>query len=165
MDFKQRCLHQLTMSRDLSDKYLASFETPEQWTHQVSEGTNHALWFAGHIAVADNYFISLTAPDQAIDLASYNEQFGKGSRPSPNAADYPPPAEILEVLRERRAVLREVLNAQSEEDLDKPAPEGAPPFLADVGAIFQMAGWHEALHAGQLSLVRRSLGNSPLVGG
>jgi len=34
--------------------------------------------------------------------------------------------------------------------------------LADYAAVFEMAIWHEGLHSGQLSSVRRALGHGPV---
>ena len=41
------------------------------------------------------------------------------------------------------------------------APEKA--IAIEVGSIFEMAVWHEALHAGQVTVARRALGVPPLV--
>ena len=87
-----------------------------------------------------------------------------GSQPTNNPADYPPVEEVIAFMRERRQTLLEVLDAASEDDLAKPAPEGAPDFLPDVASVFEMAAWHEGLHSGQLSVARRGLGNAPLFG-
>ena len=37
-------------------------------------------------------------------------------------------------------------------------------FLPDLGSIFEIATWHEAMHLGQVTVIRRSLGNQPLFG-
>jgi hypothetical protein len=57
-----------------------------------------------------------------------------------------------------------LLDSLSDEDFSRPTPEGAPEFLPDVGSVFEMAVWHEGLHSGQLSVVRRILGHKPLAG-
>ena len=69
--------------------------------------------------------------------------------------------EVLAYMRERRAVLLELLADLSDEDLAKPTPEGAPEFLPDIGSVFETAVWHEGLHSGQLSVARRALGFPP----
>ena len=83
MDIKERLKRQLRQARQLSEKLLADFKTPEQWVYQVHENCNHALWFVGHMAHVDNFFVSLVAPDQAISLPKlYNDRFGMGSQPT-----------------------------------------------------------------------------------
>jgi hypothetical protein len=164
MSLKQRLQRQLESARQLSERLLSDFHSPEQWTHQVFEGGNHALWFAGHMANTDNFLISLVAPQRAVEQAGFTEAFGMGSRPSRTMGDYPPVEEILAAMRERRKTLLDVLGGLSDEDLSRPTPDGAPDFLPDFGSVFELAVWHEGLHSGQLSTVRRSLGFAPVMG-
>ena len=164
MSLKNRLRRQLVKTRDLSERLLADFHTPQEWVHQVHEGCNHALWFAGHMANSDNFFLSLVAPQKAAQLEGFAPRFGMGSHPTGNPADYPPAADVLETMRERRRTLLGVLDELSDEQLSNPTPSGSPDFLTDFAAVFEMANWHEAMHAGQLSVTRRALGHQPLSG-
>src|SRR5436190_1450189 len=56
MEVKQRLREHINFVRDMSEKFLAAFQTPEQWVHQVAPGVNHALWFAGHMGTTDSSF-------------------------------------------------------------------------------------------------------------
>lgn len=161
---KDRFRRQLTSARSLSEKLLADFRTPEDWTHQVHPGANHALWFVGHMATTDNFLISLLAPEKANNSESLTSLFGMGSQPSREVSKYPPVEELLETMRERRRLLLEILDGLSEDDLANKTPKGAPDFTPDFASVFELAIWHEGLHSGQLSLVRRSLGHKPLMG-
>jgi hypothetical protein len=164
VDLKPRLEKQLKQARDLSEGLLSAFETPQQWTHQVHPLANHALWFAGHMGTVDNFFVSVIAPDKAKEQPGFSEKFGMGSKPSGNPADYPPPSEVLAYMRERRQMLVGVLAGLTEQDLTKPTKPGTPEFLPDNASVFETAVWHEALHAGQMSVARRSLGKPPLFG-
>jgi hypothetical protein len=161
---KQRLQRQLSSARQLTEGLLATFKTPEQWTHQICASANHALWFVGHMASMDNFFLSLIDPSKVRDLPGYSEKFGVGSRPSSNASDYPAPVEVMTCMRERRQVLLKVLDSLSEDDLSKSTPAGSPEFLPDVASVFETAIWHEGLHSGQVSVVRKALGMPPLMG-
>jgi hypothetical protein len=90
-----------------------------------------------------------------------------GSKPSPNPNDYPPPEEVLRVMRDRRGAVLAVLDSLKEDDLSKPLPKGAPDFFKDrdMASVFELMVWHEGIHSGQLSIARRALGNQPLMGG
>jgi uncharacterized damage-inducible protein DinB len=164
MSLKERLQRQLVTARQLSERLLSDFSSPEQWTHQVYEGGNHALWFAGHMANTDNFFISLVAPQRAMEQPGFGTAFGMGSRPSRNLADYPQVETVLTTMRERRQTLLDALASLSDEDLSRPTPAGAPDFIPDFGSVFELAVWHEGLHSGQLSMVRRSLGFAPVMG-
>jgi uncharacterized damage-inducible protein DinB len=162
MKLADRLTNQLKQSRDFCEKLLEPFKTPEDWTHQVSPGTNHALWFCGHMATADNFFIGMIEPAKKRDLEDWDKLFGMGSKPTSDPDDYPPAAEVLDAMRERRGVLLGLLAKMSDADLAKKTPEGTPDFVPDYAAIFEMANWHEGLHAGQITMVRRSLGHKPV---
>ena len=162
MQLKEHLRQQLVNTRQFSEQLLAAFHTPQDWTYQVHAQCNHALWFVGHIANTDNFFISLVAPDKVAVRVDFAEKFGPGSQPQPSAAAYPPVAEVLEFLQERRNVLLSILDEMDESQLEQKTPAGAPAFLPDYASVFRTAGWHEGLHAGQLTVVRRALGHPPL---
>jgi hypothetical protein len=160
------CLdHGLTSARKFSEGMLKNFHTPEQWLHQIHPKANHALWFAGHMGVTDNFFLSIVAPDKVRDEPGFSEKFGMGSHPTGNAADYPPVEQVLGYMRDRRQTLLAALAAMNEEDLNQPTPQGTPDFLSNIASVFETAIWHEGLHSGQVSMVHRALGNPPLMGG
>jgi len=162
VELKCRLQKQLKQVREMSEGMLGAFQKPEQWTHQVHPRANHALWFAGHMGVSDNFFVSLVDPSKAAEKEGYQAMFGMGSTPTSDPTAYPPPAEVLAYMRDRRQTLLDALDAMSDEDLAKPTPEGSPPMWSDIGDVFEMIVWHESLHAGQLSVARRGLGHDPL---
>ena len=162
MSPKERLERRLTNAREMTEGLLKTFRKPDEWVHQVHPRANHPLWFVGHMATTDNFFISLVAPDKVRDLAAYREKFGMGSQPSSNPADYPPVEDVLATMRERRQTLLEALRGLKDEDLDRQTPPGTPEFIPDVASIFEMAIWHEGFHAGQMSVARRALGAAPL---
>ena len=164
MELKQRIKQQLISAREVSERFLADFQTTEQWLYQVHPDTNHALWFAGHMAQTDNFFVSLIDASRAVHRDGWSDLFGTGSQPTGNADDYPPPAEVVEFMRDRRTALLAALDGLDESQLDTPTPHGTPDFLADYGMVFQAAAWHEGMHTGQLSMVRRAMGHSPVMG-
>lgn len=160
-----RLRRQLTQARELSERLLADFQSPHDWTHQVHPAANHALWFAGHMAHTDNFFLSILAPERAKSLGKFTELFGVGSAPVDDPAAYPAAEEVTAVMRERRAALLALLDTLTDDALTQPTPPGSPDFLPDFGSVFETAIWHEGVHSGQLSLVRRSLGFPPLPAG
>jgi hypothetical protein len=162
MKLVQRLLAQLRVVRETAEQMLKDFKTPDEWTHQVAPGANHALWFAGHMATCDNWLIQLVDPKRAKPMEDWDPVFSMGSRPTSNPADYPPVAEVLEAMRERRATLVEVLLGMSPDELSAPPPEGMPDFVTDMASLAEGAIWHEAMHLGQVSVARRALGHAPL---
>ena len=162
MTLKDRLQRQLINTRQASERLLSDFKTPQDWTFQVHPSCNHALWFAGHMAPTDNFFLSLIAPEKSKDIPDFHAKFGMGSQPTTDFAAYPAPDSVLATMRERRGVLLSTLEAMTDDDLAKKTPDGAPDFLPDVGSVFEVAIWHEGRHSGQLSVARRALGHKPL---
>lgn len=113
------------------------------------------------MATTDNFFISLLAPEKGVNKDNYQELFGLGSTPLPQLSIYPPIEEVRAYMDERRATLLEILAGLTDGDLSTKTPSGTPDFLADYGQVFETAIWHEGLHSGQLTMVRRSLGHLP----
>ncbi|MBN1344427.1 MAG: DinB family protein [Phycisphaerae bacterium] len=163
MRLTERLAIGLKGARQMTDGLLASFKTPEQWTHQVHGKANHALWFVGHIGLVDNFFLSGVAPGKVRIVPGYDEKFGMGSKPTSNPGDYPAVDEVLAYMRERREALLAVLKGMSDEDLDTRMPEGTPDFIPTYGAAFQLAPVHEAFHLGQVSIAARALGVPPRI--
>ena len=162
MQLKDRLQRNLANMRQNSERLLSDFKTPEQWTYQVHPACNHALWFAGHMATSDNFFLSMVAPEKVRPLPEFQAKFGMGSQPTSDPAAYPHPESVLESMRERRQALLDVLEGLSEDDLAKKTPAGSPDFLPDFGSVFELAIWHEGQHSGQLTVARRALGYKPL---
>lgn len=165
MDLRSRIERQLNKVREVTETLLSAFQTPEQWTFQVHDQANHALWVAGHLGTVDNFLVSRLAPGKAVANNEYQQKFGMGSRPTSDPVAYPSSGEVLGFMRERRRVMLGVLASLSDPDLAAPAPKGTPDVMPDVGSIFEMAVWHEALHLGQVTVARRALGVPPLVDG
>ena len=159
----ERLRKRLEQTRAFSCRLLEDFSAPEEWTKQLHEGGNHAIWFVGHMGTVDNFMISILAPEREDSRDEFSQSFGMGSQPSAQITDYPPIEELLAYMSSRREVFLEVLDSLDEESLAKETPEGTPGFMPDYASIFETAVWHEALHSGQLSMIRRALGHSPIV--
>jgi uncharacterized damage-inducible protein DinB len=162
MTLKERLERNLTGMRATSERLLADFKSPEQWVFQVHPSCNHALWFVGHMAQSDNFFLSLVAPGREIDLPDFQAKFGMGSQPQADPAAYPSAESLLRVMRERREAFLQALSTMDDDDLARKLPAGTPDFLSDVGSVYELAIWHEGQHNGQLTVARRALGYQPL---
>ena len=87
--------------------------------------------------------------------------FGKGSTPQADTGIYPDAAEIRALFdRVHRQAIDE-LSRLSDAVLDEPVENPHPMFSTKLGALLFCAP-HEMLHAGQIGLLRRLMGNEPL---
>ena len=164
MSMKEQFQAGLQFSRSYTTGLFDKFESANEWVYQAHATANHALWCLGHIAIADNFFTSLIAPEKAMVPDGYSEAFGKGSEPVNDASQYPAPEEVKQFFNDRRETLLAVLDSMTEEDFAKPTPGEAANTFPTFGAVFGAAIWHETLHAGQTSIAHRGLNKSPLFG-
>jgi uncharacterized damage-inducible protein DinB len=146
--------------------YVLSGTSPDDWFRMPSEGVSHIAWQVGHLAFAQ-YSLGLkrlrgTRPEDAhLVPPSFLEKFGRGSAPDPNPQAYPSPAEIRRIFDAlHKQVLLEV-SALDDAVFDEPLADPHPRFATKGGALVWCAE-HEMMHAGQIGLLRRLLGKSPL---
>ena len=164
MSMKEQFKAGLNFSRNYTMGLFAKFESADEWVFQVHPKANHALWCLGHIAYADNFFISLIDSEKINVPENYSKIFGKGSEPVGDASKYPVTEEVMAVFNERREVLLSIIDALSEEDFGKAIEGEVGNKFPTIGAVCSAAIWHETLHAGQASIAHRGLKKAPVMG-
>ncbi len=165
MDFKAHALNGLNAARRMTESVLEQFKNDDDFFFQTHPKANHAMWVAGHLALADNMFASKFRPETENKPEGWDELFWFGSELKDRSV-YPAPAEVLAYMRERRENLLNVFEQVTEEELSQPAPgpderspiAGAP----NIGQLFLFAAYHEGIHCGQLTVCHRGLGNDPM---
>ncbi len=133
----------------------------DKLTHQPCVAGNHALWIVGHIAYADDGFLSGVGKKPARFSESWAKLFGMGSIPQAEAGAYPALSEVTNALADNREGLLAWFGSMSAEELAKPLPDDFKMFAATFGQLMTSIAWHEGLHTGQLTVVRKSLGLAP----
>jgi hypothetical protein len=136
------------------------------WFRQPQGAVSFVGWQVGHLAVAE-YRLALERirgrRDSDVELIdeSFVARYGRQSVPDADPARNPPPAEIRRVFdRVHEQVLRE-LPGVAEGDLAEPVSKPHPCFKTKLEALFWCAH-HEGVHAGQIGLLRRQLGQPPV---
>jgi hypothetical protein len=135
------------------------------WFRQPA-GVTHIGWQVGHLAFAE-YRLALerirgTRPEDAALISDeFIGRFGGKSVPEGDPAKYPSPTEIRAVLdRVHQQALRELPDLD-ERELDAPLLKPHLKAKTKLWALLWCAQ-HEAVHAGQIGLLRRQLGQAPL---
>ncbi len=136
----------------------------DKLTHQPCAGANHALWIVGHLGYADLMFLTHVAKKSMESPEDWAKLFGMGSVPLPEASAYPALGELKDALADNREALLGWFASMSTEELAKPLPEDFKSFADNHGMLMTSLAFHEGLHAGQLTVVRKSLGIAPMMG-
>lgn len=135
-----------------------------KFLHQPFPGANHALWVLGHLACTDEFFLNKVGGKPGRRFDKWSGIFFMGSKPTPNAVDYPPISEVRLALDEGRGRLVEWFKSLGDSELMMPLPDELKNFAPSRAALMSTIAWHEGLHAGQLSVCRKSLGLQPKFG-
>ncbi len=132
--------------------------------HQPFPGANHALWVLGHLAATDDFFLRTFSGKSTMLPEKWGPLFGMGSIPTPHVRDYPAVEEILSLMRPMREGLIGWFQSLTPDQLLKPLPPDWQKFGAHTAQLMFGIAWHEGMHAGQLTVIRKSLGLKPKVG-
>ena len=136
--------------------------TEDQLCHQPFPGANHALWIMGHLASVDAFLLQACGGPSDPQLLAMQPLFFMKSQPSPNLSDYPPVAQVRAWFDLTRKTVLDWFRSQNEQDLSTPLPEGLREIAPDRLCLIARLAIHEAGHAGQLTMIRKSLGLPPV---
>jgi len=128
------------------------------------EGGNHTLWVLGHLAWTDDYFMQTVGKRPTCLPDGWADRFGMGSTPVATPADYPAPAEVRDRLGSSRAALIDWFQNMDASQAETALPEALADFAPHFAGLASTLAWHEGLHAGQLTVIRRHLGLGPTTG-
>ena len=155
---------QIEFARRYTQTLLEDVEQ-EDW-FRMPDGVSHLAWQCGHLAMAQYALAILRIrgkePEDAEFISSrFFKFFKKTSHPNPDPAANPSVDEILATMQHVHERALAEMDAYTSEQLQEPLPE---PYVAEsskLGSLFFCSA-HEMLHAGQIGLLRRALGKSPV---
>lgn len=156
-------LRAMDFARGMTLRYLEDIPD-DKWCHQPIPNANHACWVVGHLAHSDNFFRTALAGRDSKVPEAWNGLFGMGSTATDDPSRYPSPAELRDMLASQRDDLKTWLASLSSEQAGKALEGDWVQFAPDLGSLPGSIACHESVHAGQLTLVRKSLGLSPKFG-
>jgi hypothetical protein len=134
--------------------------SPADFYHVPMPGVNCAAWVIGHLAIT----LRKTAERLDATVPMMSVEFVNKFRPTGMAAgeqaDLGEPAELMKLFDMCLEVVIGSMMQVSPAKLTAPAPS---PFGTLYGEAALFGTLHVAMHSGQLSLIRRSLGKLPVV--
>lgn len=136
---------------------------PEEFQHRTCLGTNNAAWIVGHLTSVDRTQLErLGVPDLPSLPEGFKERFATTRAAATGTqADFGPPAELIRLFDLHRNLLIANVHRIPAAELAAP-PQSPSPFYTDRGESLLFLGLHTAMHLGQLTIIRRSLGRPPL---
>jgi uncharacterized damage-inducible protein DinB len=158
MDAKQVLRADFDRSRMVTNMLLADLSDSDLMVRTV-EGANHSAWQLGHLIASEHSMGEMIKPGSMPALPDgFKEKHSKETASNDNAADFLTKDEYLKMLEVQRQGILAVLDGMTDEEFDKPAPEGWQRIAPTLGDVLGLAASHEMMHSGQLTPLRRKLG-------
>ncbi|MDA0831691.1 MAG: DinB family protein [Planctomycetota bacterium] len=162
MQTKDAIKYSLGMGDMITQAYLGDM-TDDELMQRAVPGINHICWQLGHLIQAEHQMVEMVCPNSMPKLPEgFAEQHSKEASSSDDPSKFLKKADYLKLAAEQRAGTITALDALSDAELDKPAPERLHEICKTVGEIFAMQGQHWTMHTGQWAVLRRKLGRPPL---
>ncbi|QDT89640.1 DinB family protein [Gimesia algae] len=155
-------IEQLHRSRNFLTALLDTL-ADDQLHVRVGEG-NHALWIMGHLAFADDLFISAFLNEPSCLTPEHEELFTSGTTPSDDPADYPDREELQKRMTTARNRFIDWAQTLEGETLWEASPEAVAPIASNAITAVHTLSQHDFFHAGQIATIRTSLGMKPVFG-
>jgi uncharacterized damage-inducible protein DinB len=135
---------------------------PAEFAHQPFPGVNSIAWILGHLALTDRRILGLLGAELPPLADGFDTPFKTTKQPAIQQTDLGNPADLIATLDAHRTKLIAAVEGATPDVLNKPLPNpvGAAKTVGEAAAFMAV---HLAMHAGQITLIRRSLGYPPVV--
>jgi hypothetical protein len=152
----------LDMANMVCGAYLADLEDRDLLV-RPGPGCNHIAWQLGHLIESEHDMMELVKPGSMSPLpVGFGDRHTKSTSRIDSASAFLSKGEYLELYQQQRQGTLALLRAQSDAELDLPAPEKFQAYSKSRGDLFSLQGSHLMMHVGQWAVVRRKLGRPPL---
>lgn len=152
----------LKATQMLLHRYVGDLK-PAQLLHRTSPKANCVAWIMGHLILTERSLLKNLGVTALPELpAGFEERYGR-SEDAALKPDFGDTSVLLPLWDAHRKLSIDAVPALTPAQLDKPLETPRPLFGDLKGMINFVGGIHVAMHGGQVTLIRRSLGMPPLV--
>jgi hypothetical protein len=135
--------------------------TAAEFRHQPVPGANSAGWVVGHLAVTLRRTAERLGATDLPPAPANAAVFAATKQPAGAQADLGDPAELIRLFDACADRVEAAIKALPAA-LDGPS-QAPGPFANNHGEAILFGSLHVAMHSGQLSTIRRSLGKPPVM--
>jgi len=153
--------HSLTNSKFMLHRFTDDLKS-EDFLHRPTPKANCTAWLVGHLALADRRMLTLLGAGDLPSLpAGFEKQFSRDEG-CPQAQAFGDVSVLLPIFDQHRDRLIAAVKNASPDQLNKPL-EKPMPMAKTLGELINFMSLHTSMHAGQITIIRRSLGRPPLI--
>jgi hypothetical protein len=151
----------LSASKLMVDMHTADLRGSD-WLHRATPMANCAAWTVGHLVIADRRVLTLLGVTDLPELPEGFEKRFARDETAPRASDFGDTSVLVPLFDKHRELMIATLKRTSPELLNKPLEKPTARF-STVGEFAAFMALHSSMHAGQITIIRRSLGRPALV--
>jgi uncharacterized damage-inducible protein DinB len=153
--------HALSCTHLMVNRFTADLQ-PAEYLHRPAPKANCAAWTIGHLALSDRGALKRMDVQDLPPLPEGFEKRFSRDEGCPQAGEFGDVSQILPIFNAHRERLLEVVKEASPAHFDR-ALEKPHPMFKTLGEYIVFMAAHTAMHVGQITIIRRSLGRPPLV--
>jgi hypothetical protein len=160
----ENATHQIRTTRQFVLTVLEGVDD-NLWFRMPAEGVTHIAWQVGHLAVA-HYRLGIVRlrearpHDASWFPADFMKVFAQGTTPVADPTVYPSVEEIRKVFHAVHEHVLLELPDYTDEQLEELSLIPHPLYTKKIDSLWWCSR-HEAMHAGQIALLKRLLGMPP----
>lgn len=161
----ETAVRQIEAARIDTMRFLDTIDDAD-WFRQPFTGANHVAWQVGHLAIAEYGLVAgevlgCRIGRSTVVSADLQALFRRGSTPQLDQSMYPLPSELRSVFQRVHEEVLTGLVGLPDDRLEEPAAFGHPLVENKLDAL-HLCARHEAIHTGQIAMLRRAFGAGPL---
>ena len=153
-------VHNLNATQLMVHRFTADLQ-PHEYLHRPTEKANCAAWTVGHLAVSDRNVLKMLGAELPSVPEGFEKRFSR-EEGCPQAGDFGDVATIVPVFDAHRTRLIEAVKRMTTEQFET-LMEKPHPMFKTLGEFISFMSAHTAMHVGQITIIRRSLGRPPIV--
>ena len=155
-------VHSLANSKEFILRFCGDLKQ-EEYLHRPTPNANCVAWLLGHLVLTDRRVLAgvFGVTDLPPLPPGFEKQFSR-EEGCPQAAEFGDSSILLPLFAQTRDRLIAAVLAATTEDLDRQITPPHPRFKT-VWEAANFMGLHTTMHAGQITIIRRSLGRPPMI--
>jgi hypothetical protein len=155
-------VHSLTISQKLLNRYCEDL-TPEEYVKRACAGGNTTAWILGHLILTERQALGrVGVADLPALPEGFEKRFGRDEAAA-RASEFGDVGVLLPLFNRHRQMLIDAVRGAGADVLEKPLEKPHPLIGTRVWEVVNFMGSHVNMHAGQVTMIRRSMGKPPIV--
>ena len=154
----------LQFSLETSRRMLHMFVddlSPSERLHRLCPGANCVDWLVGHLVLTEQRFHAVFEAKSPALPDGFDKRFARDET-APRQGDYGDTSALMKLFDEQRNITIDRVCQFTNEQLIVPLLQPHPRF-STLGEAAVFCALHTTVHAGQITMIRRSLGKPPVI--